>query len=92
MNWIEFILFWLILPLLFGSAVLSFVRLLRGPSLSDRVISLDLITVAGIGVLVAYAAATKQTILLDVAMILALISFLGVIGFAVYVQRSAQHE
>lgn len=92
MNWLEITLFWVILPLLFAGAALAFIRLLRGPSLPDRVVALDLMTVAGIGILAVYAGATDQNVLLDVAMVLALVSFLGMIGFAVYIQRSAQYE
>lgn len=92
MDWIEIALYWVILPLLFGGVSLAFIRLLRGPSLPDRVVALDLMTVASIGILAVYAWVTNQEVLLDVVMILALISFFGMIGFAVYIQRSAQHE
>lgn len=87
MNGPAAILFWGVLPLLFAGALLAFVRLVRGPSLPDRVIALDLMVLAGIGILAVYALITGQTSLLDIAMLMALISFLSVVAFATYVQR-----
>ena len=77
----------LVLPLLVGGVVLSFIRLLRGPSLPDRVIALDILTVFGIGIIVAFAIATDQPVFIDVASVLALVSFLGTVAFATYVER-----
>jgi multicomponent Na+:H+ antiporter subunit F len=76
-----------ILPVLIIAVVLSFIRLVRGPSLPDRVVALDLMSTLGIGVIAAYAIASKQAIYLDVASILALISFLGTIAFAYYIEK-----
>jgi multicomponent Na+:H+ antiporter subunit F len=67
--------------------VLALFRLIRGPSLADRVVALDLmstITVAAAGV---YAVGYDQTVYLDVAIVLALISFVGTVGFAVWMDR-----
>jgi multicomponent Na+:H+ antiporter subunit F len=77
----------LVLPGLAAALMLTFVRLVKGPSLPDRVIALDLMSVIGIGLIATYAIATGQPILLDVAIILALLSFLGTVAFARYVER-----
>jgi multicomponent Na+:H+ antiporter subunit F len=77
-----------VLPLLALAVVLTFVRLARGPSLPDRVIAFDLLATLGIAILAAYAAATGQTAFLDVSLLLALVSFLGTIAFAHYLERS----
>jgi multicomponent Na+:H+ antiporter subunit F len=76
-----------ILPALMLAVVLTVIRLLRGPSLPDRVMALDLLTTLGIGVIATYAIATHQTALLDVAVATALISFLGTVAFAYYIER-----
>lgn len=65
--------------------VLTFIRLLRGPSLSDRVVALDLLTTVAIAGSAIYAMATNQPAFIDVATVLALISFLGTIAFAYYI-------
>jgi multicomponent Na+:H+ antiporter subunit F len=79
----------IILACLSLAIVLSFVRLFRGPSLADRVVALDFMSSLGIGMMAVYAIATNQAILLDVAIIVALISFLGTVAFAYYLERRA---
>jgi multicomponent Na+:H+ antiporter subunit F len=69
------------------SLVFAFVRLARGPSLPDRVIALDLISVVAVGFIVVYAVRFNQPAFLDVAIILTLITFLGTVAFAYYLER-----
>ena len=66
--------------------VLAFIRLARGPSLPDRVVALDLVTALGVAVCAVYAVAHRQTVFLDVAIVLALISFVGTVAFARYLE------
>lgn len=68
--------------------ILALIGLLRGPSLASRVVSLDLLTTIGIGLIAIYAVVTDQPVFLDIAFVLALISFLGTIAFAFYLERS----
>ncbi len=77
----------LIMPALGLAIVLALLRLLAGPSLPDRVVALDLITTIGIGIIAAYGIGTTQPVYLDVAIVVALISFVGTIAFAAYVER-----
>lgn len=80
---------WVVLPLLVMAMILAFMRLVKGPSLPDRVVALDLLISIGVGVIVVYAIAMEQAVFLDVAVILALTSFLGTVAFAYYVERTA---
>ena len=73
------------LTLLMLTVALSFFRLRQGPSLPDRVVALDLLTTVGIAVTAVYAMVMDQPSIMDVATVLALISFLGTIAFAYYV-------
>lgn len=75
----------LALTFLMFTVLLSFIRLRKGPTLPDRVIALDLLTTVGIAVTAVYAVIMDEPLILDVATILALISFLGTIAFAYYV-------
>lgn len=77
-----------IMPALALAIVLTVIRLLRGPSLPDRVLALDLLTTLGIGVIATYAIATDQPAFLDVAIASALVSFLGTVAFAYYIERT----
>ncbi|RMF03922.1 MAG: cation:proton antiporter [Chloroflexi bacterium] len=79
-----------VLPAIVLAVVTTFVRLLLGPSLPDRVVALDLMTTLGIGVIVAYALGMDEPIFVDIAIVVALISFLGTIAFAYYVQKRVQ--
>ena len=69
------------------AAVLAFIRLVRGPTLPDRVIAIDLMGVLIVCLLVVAAASTGQRALLDVAIVVALISFVGTVAYATYVER-----
>lgn len=67
--------------------VFSFVRLLRGPSLPDRVVALDLIATLAVGMIAVYAIATDQSVFLRDAIVLTVVSFLGTVAFAYYVGK-----
>lgn len=76
-----------ILPILTISVLLVFIRLFKGPSVVDRVMALDLIITIGIGIITVYSIRQEQEVLLDVAIILALIAFLGTIAFSFYIEK-----
>ncbi len=69
---------------------LAFARLVLGPSLPDRVVALDLIGLIAVGIIAAYDILTEQPVLLDAATVVALVSFLGTVAFARYVERRRQ--
>ncbi len=68
------------------SLVLAFVRLVRGPSLMDRVTSLELIASLVAGIVAVYAIGTDDPALIDVAITLALVAFIGAVAFARYAE------
>ena len=70
------------------AASLAFIRVFKGPTLPDRVIAIDLIGVLMVCLLVVTAGATAQQAFLDVAMVVALISFVGTVAYARYIERS----
>jgi len=73
---------------LVGAAVLlAFVRLVRGPDLANRVVAVDLLSALGVGVAGVAAVASDDPVYLDVALVLALIAFLGTVGFARYAEK-----
>jgi multicomponent Na+:H+ antiporter subunit F len=80
-------LYYVILPVLCLSVVLVFVRFLKGPDIVDRVIALDLLITIGIGIIAVYSIITGQSTFLDIAMILALIAFLGTVAFSYYLEK-----
>jgi multicomponent Na+:H+ antiporter subunit F len=77
-----------IAPILLALAAgLTFVRLVKGPTLPDRVIAIDLIGVLMVCLLGLMAGSTRQEAFLDVAMVVALISFVGTVAYARYIER-----
>jgi len=75
------------LTLLAVAAAVTFIRLAKGPTLPDRVIAIDLIGVLLVCLLVVEAGLTAQQAFLDVAIVVALISFVGTVAYAQYVER-----
>ncbi len=76
------------LTMLAAAACLTFIRLLKGPTLPDRVVAIDLIGVLMVCILVVAAAATGQQAFLDVGMVVALISFVGTVACSRYIERN----
>jgi multicomponent Na+:H+ antiporter subunit F len=68
------------------TVAIAFWRMRQGPSLPDRVVALDLLTTVGIAITAVYAMMMNEPLIMDVATVLALISFLGTIAFAYYVE------
>ena len=66
--------------------VLTFIRLVRGPSLMDRVTALELIAGLVAGIVAVYAIGTDEPALIDVAIALALVAFIGAVAFARYAE------
>ncbi len=74
--------------MLTGAALLlALFRFLRGPSSGDRVVAFDVLTIVSITGIVLTALAEGRGIYLDVALVYALLSFLGVIVIARYLER-----
>jgi len=84
---ITYFLNYIIMPLLSISILLVFIRFIKGPSIADRVISLDLIITIGIAMMAVYAISSGQDSFLDIATIFALIAFLGTVAFSYYIEK-----
>ena len=77
-----------VLAVLALSAALAFVRVIRGPTLPDRVVAIDLIATVAVGILGTSAIAFDQPALLQPALVLGLITFIATVAFARYVERT----
>ena len=75
-----------LLGLLALAMVLAFVRLVRVPSRPDRVVALDLMAAIGVALCGVYAVVHDQPVFLDVAIVMALITFVGTVAFARYLE------
>jgi multicomponent Na+:H+ antiporter subunit F len=84
---IEFLSTHIIMPLLGMSVLLVLIRFIKGPSLSDRVVAMDLLVTIGIAIIAVHSISKNNYIYLDIATILALIAFLSSVAFAYYLKR-----
>ncbi len=78
---------WLAGAVLAAGMVLSFIRLVQGPTLADRVVAVDALATMAVGALVLIAVVTGQGLLLDIALAIALVVFLGTIAMAMTIER-----
>jgi len=75
------------LVILIISMFVVFIRLQRGPTLPDRIISLDVFSTLTIGIIAAYTVYTGNPVFLDASVIVAVITFLGTVAIARYLER-----
>lgn len=66
----------------------GFVRLVKGPSLPDRIVALDMMTVLIVSFCGLYAIQSGETAFVDVAIVVAIIGFLATVALARFVDRS----
>jgi multicomponent Na+:H+ antiporter subunit F len=81
-----------VFAMLLAALALSFLRLVRGPTMPDRVVALDLVAAVVVAMTALYSIVTEQPVLLDVAIGIALITFLGTVAFAQYIERRARDD
>ena len=79
----------IILVILGISLVLTFIRLVKGPSIPDRVVALDLVSMIIAAMMAVYMIYTDQSVFIDAVIILALIGFFGTVAFSIYLRKAA---
>jgi multicomponent Na+:H+ antiporter subunit F len=73
--------------LIFISIVFGILRLILGATTVDRVIAIDLLTIVSIALIALFAHHTGRFIYLDVALVYGLLSFLGVLAVARFLEK-----
>lgn len=69
------------------SLILAFLRLAMGPSLPDRVVALDLVTLLTVGFIITYMILSNEAVYLSAVIVVALVAFLGTVAFARYLEK-----
>jgi len=67
--------------------IITLVRLLKGPSINDRIAAMDLISSIIMGIILVYAVLIQNAIYFDVPLIISLISFIGTIAVSTYLKQ-----
>ena len=68
--------------LILGGALCALLRLVLGPTMPDRVVSVDAITTLSVALAGLFAVASRRQAFIDVAIALALVAFLATVAFA----------
>jgi multicomponent Na+:H+ antiporter subunit F len=77
------------LAMLITALLLAAVQLLRGPTVPDRVVALDVIASITVSLLAVFAFKFDEAHLVDVAIVVAMIAFLGTVAIAQHLTREA---
>jgi len=70
------------------SITITLYRFIKGPSSVDRVIALDIMTIASLALIAILSYLVHRIIYLDIAIVYGLLSFLAVIIIAKYLEKS----
>ncbi len=68
------------------------VRIMRGPTLSDRILALDMLVSVGIGFIALIGIKTGFYLYVDIAIALGLVGFLATVAFARFVLNRGEEE
>lgn len=73
--------------ILLAAAGLTVVRLILGPTVADRAVAIDMLSVLTVGFAGLRAVAAEEVAYLDIAMVLAIAGFLATLAFARFIMR-----
>lgn len=79
--------------LMVGAAVaLTGWRMLRGPGIADRAVGMDLLGLLAVAAAALLAVSSGHLALLDIALGLGLVGFVGAVGVAAFIERASRRE
>ncbi|MEL6766950.1 MAG: monovalent cation/H+ antiporter complex subunit F [Pseudomonadota bacterium] len=73
--------------ILLAAAGLTLLRLILGPTVADRVVAVDMLSVLTVGFAGLRAVAADEVAYLDIALVLAIAGFLATLAFARFIMR-----
>jgi multicomponent Na+:H+ antiporter subunit F len=80
---------WIGWGMLAAAFALGLARLAAGPHLPDRIVALDMLALTSICAALLFALSSGSSAYVDLALVMALISFLSTVAFARYVEWAA---
>lgn len=80
------------LVLLSLSFLVTVFRVVRGPTLPDRIVALDMLVMVAIGFIAVIGIKTRISLYVDVAIALGLVGFLATVAFARFVMSRGQAD
>lgn len=82
----------MILYLILIAAALCIIRSLLGPTAQDRVIAIDTFTTLFIVILVIFGLQEKNPMMLDIAIAFSILSFIGTLAIAKYLEGEKLYQ
>lgn len=73
--------------MLFLAFVLSFLRMLKGPEISDRIVAMDLISSITMAFILTYSVLVQKAIYFDIVIVISLVSFIGTVAVSTYLKQ-----
>ncbi|MGO4329579.1 K+/H+ antiporter subunit F [Cupriavidus sp. 2TAF22] len=67
--------------------VLTFIRLVRGPSLPDRIVALDTLNINAIALIMVLGIWLHSALFFEIALLIAVMGFIGTVALTKYLQR-----
>ncbi|MCY1719691.1 monovalent cation/H+ antiporter complex subunit F [Prolixibacteraceae bacterium Z1-6] len=83
---------YIVIGILLLAMVLSVARLVKGPSTSDRIVSLDMIGSVLIGIIICLSIIKDNSIYLDAILIISLILFVGTVAMSKYLTENVSKK
>jgi len=81
------ITFLLIFGMLLLAFILAFIRMLKGPDMSDRIVAMDLISSVTMAFILSYSVLVNKAIYFDIVIVISLISFIGTVAVSTYLKQ-----
>ncbi len=82
------IIIYIAIVLISIATFIAFVRFVKGPTASDRAVALDTLSVVGIAGLVLLGYLFQRYIYIDLALVYAVLGFIGIIVIARYIEKA----
>ncbi|MCF6203728.1 MAG: monovalent cation/H+ antiporter complex subunit F [Methylococcaceae bacterium] len=84
-------LIFIIVEIMLSVAIaITFIRLVIGPTMVNRVVALDLLAILVVGMMASEAVQSGEHALLDVAVVVGITAFIGTAAFAVLIDRDSR--
>lgn len=78
---------YLIFAMLLLAFVLAFIRMLKGPDISDRIAAMDLIASVTMAFILSYSVLVEKAIYFDIVIVISLISFISTVAVSTYLKQ-----
>ncbi|GGM19205.1 Na(+)/H(+) antiporter subunit F [Paraliobacillus quinghaiensis] len=77
---------WIVLMMLSVAIVLCFIRMIKGPSMFDRIVALDLLGITMIGFVGMIMIIQNTLVYVEVVLVLGILAFVGTIALSKYME------